>query len=155
MNKYACRLEDALEYQKGINDSLVQHYGVVHRQIESLRPALQHYLWVAERHDAMEKMLTDPNLLADWTLQMLGEGGIYGQPQQQPQSQQPQPTGMRQVGNGFNRPTFPSMPAPYGGGTNQNWQILEQVLEADPANAWRVFDRMTPNDFQARQLVAL
>lgn len=129
---------------------MVEHYSVVAAQINSLRPALAHYLEVAERHDCMEKLLTDPNLLADWTLKMLGEGGIYGQPSGMSQDGM---NGMRQIG----RASFPSIPAPQGGvgDYSQRWQMLEQVLDTDPTQAWRVLDQFAPADFQSRQLVAL
>jgi hypothetical protein len=45
------------------------------------------------------------------------------------------------------RPSFPAMPAATSG---NKWQMLEQV---PISQAWMVLDRMTPQDWQQRQLV--
>lgn len=104
---------------------------------------MQHYVWVADRHDAMQKMLTDPNLLADWTLKMLGDGGVYD-PQAQVQGQQIQ---------GQVRPVFPGNPSPgRAANSSTRWEAFDQLVDQDPTQAWRYVDQMTPQDFQARPM---
>jgi hypothetical protein len=141
LNKYATQLEDKIDEGRQIIRQLAETHVATTRQLEALKPAMAHYLQIAERHDLMEELLLNPNLLADWTIAMLDpQTGIYGQGRQQ---QQVNP----QV-QGFSRPAFPPMPAP-SGGVRDNWDLLDRVR---PDQAWRVLDQMTPADFQARPL---
>jgi hypothetical protein len=144
LNKYATQLEDKIDEGKAIIRQLAETHVATTRQLEALKPAMQHYLQIAERHDLMEELLLNPNLLADWTITMLDpERGIYGRGQGQGQQQQAYPQAQ-----GFSRPAFPPMPAP-SGGVRDNWDLLDRVR---PDQAWRVLDQMTAADFQARPM---
>lgn len=152
LNKYACILEDQLQLaNKQLEHAdrtmlelipYIEDYHKAELTLHRLRPHI-------ERYGQLENLLTGPiENLASWYLQrerleaQQDGSTYYQQPQQQIQQQQAQ---LPQ----YTRPEFPSMPTPMG--SVDSWQALENVpIE----QAWMVLDRMTPNDFQQRALVA-
>lgn len=98
-----------------------------------------------ERYQQMEEVMTDPNLLAPWYVQLekfdAAFDGVMGS---EPKQLHLSPNNVYAP---VERPKFPPMPTPTGG---DKWAMLQQV---PISQAWMVLDRMGPQDWQQRQLV--
>jgi len=157
LNKYACQLEDMLvladkqlEFADRTMIELLPYlddYKKAELTLHALRPHM-------ERYQQLETLLTgDINNLAKWYVQRermeaQGDAGML--------SAGAAPVEMNYAGNDngvaqyqahIQRPSFPAMPAAAGG---DKWRMLEQV---PISQAWMVLDRMSPQDWQQRQLV--
>jgi len=99
------------------------------------------------RYQQMEEILTDPNLLAPWYVQLEKfDNAFDGMTGREPKQLQ---LSQNNVYQPVERPYFPPMPTPANG---DKWAMLQQV----PINqAWMVLDRMAPQDWQQKNLVVV
>jgi len=146
LNEYSCRLEDSLI--------------TTNQQLQEAVTLLQE---LANEHRAYETILTDPDVLADYTCQFFGENGPYPIPDEEigmapaaaaagvrtgvaPMPQAPAPQ--------FQRPEMPVPPQPQA--QNQPvdfWNNFGALAERDPANAWRYLNMASPESFRQKLLV--
>lgn len=149
LNTYACAVEDALIEQ-------VQRGNDVLRGFEASQ----------EQNDAMNTMLTNPDVLADYVNEFFGPEGPYptetaeetatreqaearaqfeAEIQAQEQSQVPQ---------NFQRPQM-DMPTP-GRQENVNndfWGSFSQMMDSNPENAWQYLSQAPQGALQAKALI--
>ncbi len=138
LNEYACTVEDAL----------IARY-------EQLTEAVQLLEELAQEHQAYEKILTDPDVLADYTCEFFGENGpypvqdeqpAYGYPEQQAYPEQ------EYYSPSLERASMPVPPSPQLDMDSQNfWDNFGNVAERDPANAWRYLSQAQRNPGVFRQ----
>ena len=114
---------------------------------------------LSAEHKAYETILTDPDVLADYTCEFFGENGPYPIPDEQAAPAAPQ---MAQVGQQFQRPVAPQrpeMPAPpqpqAQGNPAEFWNSFGNLADRDPANAWRYLNaaQQNPEVFRQKLLV--
>lgn len=144
LNEYACTVEDAL----------IARY-------EQLTEAVALLQELAQEHQAYETILTDPDVLADYTCEFFGPNGPY--PVQDSQQQQTQEmayaaqqaamTAPQQVApQQFERPDMPVPPSPQMDmDANNFWNNFGTVADRDPANAWRYLSQAQRNPGVFRQ----
>lgn len=115
---------------------------------------------MSSEHKAYETILTDPDLLADYTCEFFGQNGPYPIPDEEI-GYAPAPQ-MQAVGQQFQRPVAPErpqMPIPpqpqAQGNTGEFWNSFGSLSDRDPANAWRYLDvaRTNPEVFRQKLLV--
>ena len=143
LNDYSCRVEDSLITT---NQQLLQAVDLLQE--------------LANEHRAYEAILTDPDILADYTCQFFGENGPYPIPDEQigrgsvagmrtgvtPMPQAPAPQ--------YQRPEMPIPPQPQT--YNQPvdfWNNFGALADRDPANAWRYLNMASPESFRQKLLV--
>ena len=154
LNNYAVQIEDALVTT---NSQLQEAVGLL-KEIQA-------------EHQSYETILTDPDVLADYTCEFFGENGPYpvedpvGQvvgnpgitPQQQAAAlQQQQAAAAQQQGQQFARPQMPVPPQPQAQeNTGDFWNNFGTLTDKDPANAWRYLNQaqQTPDIFRNKMLV--
>ena len=158
LNDYACRVEDSLV--------------TTNQQLNEAVSLLQE---INEEHKAYEQILTDPDVLADYTCEFFGPEGPYpveeepaGQvvgnqgitAQQQAAALQQQQAAAAQAGqapnNQFARPQMPVPPQPQAPeNTGDFWNNFGSLADKDPANAWRYLNQaqQTPDIFRNKMLV--
>jgi hypothetical protein len=151
LNNYACTVEDAL----------IARY-------EQLTEAVNLLQELAQEHQAYETILTDPDVLADYTCEFFGPNGPYpvqdsAQQQQgyvSPEmaavanQQQQQMAAVQQMAapQQFQRPDMPVPPSPQMDMDASNfWDNFGNVAERDPANAWRYLSQAQRNPGVFRQ----
>ena len=159
LNTYSCQLEDHLIHtnqQVGESVALLKE--------------------LSAEHKAYEKILTDPDVLADYTCEFFGENGPY------PVSQGGVPAQGQQVGQQFQnayrphtiptapapaaqpattapapqRPSMPAPPAPQPQGNPEDfWNNFGSAADRDPQNAWRYLNaaQQNPEVFRNKLLV--
>ena len=142
LNDYACTVEDAL----------IARY-------EQLTEAVQLLEELAQEHQAYEKILTDPDVLADYTCEFFGENGPYPVQEEQPgygyqntyEEQQAYPE-QEYYTPSLERASMPVPPSPQFDMDSQNfWDNFGNVAERDPANAWRYLSQAQRNPGVFRQ----
>jgi len=144
LNNYACQIED----------SLIQ----TNQQLQEAVGLLQE---MSTEHKAYEQILTDPDVLADYTCEFFGENGPYpveeenaapaaptfaGQPIQNPQVQAQAPV----------RPQMPVPPQPQAPAEAADfWKDFGDAADRDPQNAWRYLNaaQQNPEVFRQKLLV--
>ena len=144
LNNYACQIED----------SLIQ----TNQQLQEAVGLLQE---MSTEHKAYEQILTDPDVLADYTCEFFGENGPYpveeenaapaaptfaGQPIQNPQAQAQAPV----------RPQMPVPPQPQApADAGDFWKDFGGAADRDPQNAWRYLNaaQQNPEVFRQKLLV--
>ena len=144
LNAYSCNLEDSLVQT---NQQLEQAVGLLEE--------------LANEHRAYEKILTDPDVLADYTCEFFGQNGPYPipdeetgyyQPAQMAQAMQAPQGGPEQ----FVRPQMPVPPQPQAQGNPADfWNSFSALADRDPANAWRYLNaaQQNPEVFRSKMLV--
>jgi len=92
---------------------------------------------------AYNEILTNPDVLSDYTLQFFGPEGPY--PVYENESQLETPGYQTQAVNpGMGQ--FPAPPAAEAPQQPQNfWESFKATMERDPQNAWRVINQATPD----------
>jgi len=161
LNTYSCQLED----------HLIQTNQQLGESVALLKE-------LSAEHKAYEKILTDPDVLADYTCEFFGENGPY------PVAQGGVPAQGQQVGQQFQnadrshtiptapaapatrpataapvapqRPSMPAPPAPQQQGTPQDfWNNFGSAADRDPQNAWRYLNaaQQNPEVFRNKLLV--
>jgi len=154
LNDYSCQLEDAVSATNG--------------QLNEAAGLLQE---LSQEHKVYERILTDPDILADYTCEFFGANGPYPVPQQQaaPQGQAvgqqyanaPQVTGQPNVTGQAPAaaPTRPEMPVPpqpqQQGNPTDFWNNFGSAADRDPQNAWRYLNaaQQSPEIFRQKLLV--
>ena len=154
LNDYACRVEDSLI--------------TTNQQLNEAVSLLQE---INEEHKAYEQILTDPDVLADYTCEFFGPNGPYpveeepvGQvvgnqgitAQQQAAALQQQQAAAAQADQRFARPQMPVPPQPQAPeNTGDFWNNFGSLADKDPANAWRYLNQaqQTPDIFRNKMLV--
>ena len=144
LNNYACQIED----------SLIQ----TNQQLQEAVGLLQE---MSTEHKAYEQILTDPDVLADYTCEFFGENGPYpveeenaapaaptfaGQPIQNPQVQAQAPV----------RPEMPFPPQPQApADAGDFWKDFGGASDRDPQNSWRYLNaaQQNPEVFRQKLLV--
>jgi hypothetical protein len=140
LNNYACQLEDSLITT---NNQLIEAVNLLQE--------------LSNEHKAYETILTDPDVLADYTCEFFGENGPYPIPDEEIGYARPQ---AQAVGQQFQRPVAPErpeMPVPpqpqAQGNPVEFWNSFGSVAERDPANAWRYLNMASPDAFRQKLLV--
>ena len=156
LNDYACRVEDSLV--------------TTNQQLNEAVSLLQE---INEEHKAYEQILTDPDVLADYTCeffgpegpypveeepagQVVGNQGITAQQQAAALQQQQAAAAQTQADPRFARPQMPVPPQPQAPeNTGDFWNNFGTLADKDPANAWRYLNQaqQTPDIFRNKMLV--
>lgn len=142
LNAYSCNLED----------SLIQ----ANEQLQEAVDLLQE---LANEHRAYEAILTDPDILADYTCEFFGENGPYPIPDEQAIAQAPQMPQVRQAAapqQQFARPEMPVPPQPQPQADPSDfWNSFGTLTDKDPSQAWRYLNmaQQNPEVFRSKMLV--
>ena len=149
LNDYACKIEDSLiqtdtQLKQGVN--LLQELN--------------------KEHKAYTKILTDPNVLADYTTKFFGPQGPYPVSKQAPAAPAP---ARQTVGQQFQnrtpaqpqaaapqRPEMPVPPQPQAAATPGDfWNNFGSAADRDPQNAWKYLNaaQQNPEVFRQKLLV--
>ena len=143
LNNYSCQIED----------SLIQTDSQLKESVSLLQE-------LNNEHKIYEKILTDPDVLADYTCEFFGKNGPYPIPDKQPTYQQvgqqtpqnaPQtaPQQPAQQAPQFQRPEMPVPPQPQAPeNAGDFWNNFGNIAERDPQNAWRYLNTQTPETFR-------
>ena len=151
LNNYSCELEDAVI---GTNSQLQEAAGLLQE--------------LSAEHKVYERILTDPDILADYTCEFFGENGPYPVPQGQP-APQGQPVG-QQYANVTGQPNVtgqapaaapgrPEMPIPQQpmrqADPNAFWNNFGQAADRNPQEAWKYLNaaQQDPEIFRQKLLV--
>ena len=149
LNQYACAVEDAL----------IEQVQTVQSQSLMLSAA-------GEERAAMNLMLTDPDVLADYVNDFYGANGPYPTPTAEEAAQMQNEAARAQfeqeilaqqqggVPQNFQRPEM-EMPTP-GRQVNQAndfWGGFGQMMDNNPENAWRYLAQAPQGALQAKMLV--
>ena len=151
LNNYACQIEDALITTNG--------------QLQEAVSLLQE---MSNEHKAYEQILTDPDVLADYTCEFFGPEGPYPVEEDQPaygapqapsfagqQFQNPQAPAQAQAQAPV-RPDMPVPPAPQApADAGDFWKDFGGAADRDPQNAWRYLNaaQQNPEIFRQKLLV--
>ena len=149
LNTYACAVEDALieQVQRGQSQSLM------------LQAA-------GEERGAMNLMLTDPDVLADYVNDFFGPEGPYPTLTNEEQAhlaneqaraqfeQEIIAQEQNQVPQQFQRPTQ-AMPTPgrQANAANDFWGGFSEMMDANPEDAWKVLAQAPPAAFQQKMMI--
>ena len=142
-------------YAVAIEDSLV----TTNQQLNEAVSLLQE---INEEHKAYEQILTDPDVLADYTCEFFGPQGPYPVEEDQAQGQyvgNPGITPQQQQAAADPRFARPQMPVPPQPQAPENkgdfWNNFGALTDKDPANAWRYLNQaqQTPDIFRNKMLV--
>ena len=149
-------------YAVQVEDSLIQTNNQLLEAVDLLKE-------IQAEHQSYEQILTDPDVLADYTCEFFGENGPYpvedepmGQvvgnqgisPEQQAAALQQQQAAAAQ--QQFARPQMPVPPQPQAQeNTGDFWNNFGNLADKDPANAWRYLNQaqQTPDIFRNKMLV--
>ncbi|WP_126146913.1 hypothetical protein [Synechococcus elongatus] len=152
LNNYACAVEDAfilaLQDRQAYGKAATQLAEVKLKQ-DSLLEYARSLLAQADEELAIYKtMLTNPDILANYTCEFFGPEGPYPSvPPQQEYNPYPQQ---------FQRPSIP-MPQPGGNGGALNpasfWSDFGQISELHPEQAWQMLSQATPDVLRSKTLV--
>ena len=144
LNDYACQIEDALITT---NQQLTEAVGLLQE--------------MSTEHKAYEQILTDPDVLADYTCEFFGPEGPYPVEEEQPAygapqaptfaGQQPQVQAQAPVRPEMPVPPQPQAPADPG----DFWKDFGGAADRDPQNAWRYLNaaQQNPEVFRQKLLV--
>ena len=149
LNQYACAVEDALieQVQRAQSQSLL---------LEA----------AGEERAAMNLMLTDPDILADYVNDFYGPNGPYPTPTERELAEMQARAGRQQfaqeiyeqevntVPQNFQRPQQ-NMPARniQSQGAQNFWAGFGQLMDNNPEDAWKVLSQADPRAFQQKLLV--
>jgi len=137
VNKYACDIEDALIQT---NQQLIEAVNLLQE--------------LSAEHKGYETILTDPDVLADYTCEFFGENGPYPVPEEPtaPMAQVPQGAPGVQVGQQLlqrvapQRPEMPVPPQPQApANAGDFWNSFGNLADRDPSNAWRYLNSAAQN----------
>ena len=152
LNDYACKIEDALVTTNG---QLVEGVNLL-KELNA-------------EHKAYTKILTNPDILADYTTKFFGPKGPYpvaraqaapqGRPvaqRQAPVSRAPQAAPRAQAAPAPSRPQMPAPPAPQAKGNPADfWNNFGNAADRNPENAWKYLTaaQQNPEIFRQKLLV--
>jgi len=111
---------------------------------------------LAIQNNAYNQILTNPDILSDYTLKFFGPQGPY------PVYESEAELGLNQAAYGMDTsfsgqqfiqpmPSTPEPAAPVQQG--DFWGAFQQQMDADPANAWRLLNMASPQVVQQKLLV--
>ena len=149
LNQYACAVEDALIEQ-------VQRGNSLNTMLDA----------AGEERAAMNLMLTDPDILADYVNDFYGPNGPYPTPTERELAEMQAMAGRQQfaqeiyeqevntVPQNFQRPQQ-NMPARniQSQGAQNFWAGFGQLMDNNPEDAWKVLSQADPRAFQQKLLV--
>jgi hypothetical protein len=151
LNNYACQIEDSLI--------------TTNQQLQEAVGLLQE---MSTEHKAYEQILTDPDVLADYTCEFFGEDGPYPVDEDEYDDepsygyQQPPTFAGQQLQNPqiqAQAPVRPEMPVPPQPQTPSDpgdfWKDFGGAADRDPQNAWRYLNaaQQNPEVFRQKLLV--
>ena len=145
LNDYACKIEDSLITT---NNQLQEAVGLLKE--------------MSAEHKAYEKILTDPDVLADYTCEFFGPEGPYPVEDDAPAYPQAPTFAGQQIQNPaaqVQAPTRPEMPVPPQPQAPANsgdfWRDFGGAAERDPQNAWKYLNaaQQNPQIFREKLLV--
>ena len=150
LNDYSCKLEDAVI---ATNSKLNEAAGLLGE--------------LSKEHKIYERMLTDPDILADYTCAFFGPKGPYPVPTAQARAAAPQGARAPRIANQPNvtgqpnvtAPSRPQMPVPpqpqRRGNPTDFWNNFGSAADRDPQNAWRYLNaaQQSPEIFRQKLLV--
>ena len=150
LNNYSCQLEDSLI--------------TTNTQLQEAVNLLQE---MSTEHKAYEKILTDPDVLADYTCEFFGENGPYPVEDDAPAYPQAPTFAGQQVPNPAAaqgqaqaqapaRPQMPNPPTPQAPANSGDfWKDFGGAADRDPQNAWRYLNaaQQNPQVFREKLLV--
>ena len=142
LNNYACQIEDALITT---NNQLIEAVALLQE--------------LSNEHRAYETILTDPDVLADYTCEFFGANGPYPVPDEEVGYAAPRAAAASQYGRPpaapqaqYERPQMPVPPAPQAqGNPGDFWNSFGSLADRDPANAWRYLNQASANPEVFRQ----
>ena len=149
LNNYACAVEDALIEQVGRN-------GTMNLMLDA----------ASEERAAMNIMLTNPDVLADYVNGFFGADGPYPTPTADERAQIAEHVARQQFANeiaqqeergvpqNFQRPVM-DMPTPgrQESQANSFWGDFSQMMDNNPENAWQYLSGAPAQAFQSKMLV--
>ena len=149
LNNYACAVEDALIEQVGRN-------GTMNLMLDA----------ASEERAAMNIMLTNPDVLADYVNGFFGANGPYPTPTASERAQIAEHVAREQFANeiaqqeergvpqNFQRPVM-DMPTPgrQQSQANSFWGDFSQLMDNNPENAWQYLSGAPAQAFQSKMLV--
>ena len=150
LNDYACQLED--------------HLITTNTQLQEAVNLLQE---MSTEHKAYEQILTDPDVLADYTCEFFGENGPYPVEDDAPAYPQAPTFAGQQLPNPAAaqgqaqaqapaRPQMPVPPQPQAPANSEDfWKDFGGAADRDPQNAWRYLNaaQQNPQVFRDKLLV--
>ena len=144
LNNYACQLEDSLI--------------TTNTQLQEAVNLLQE---MSTEHKAYEQILTDPDVLADYTCEFFGENGPYPVEDEAPAYPQAPTFAGQQLPNPAAaqapaRPQMPNPPTPQAPTNSEDfWADFGGAADRDPQNAWRYLNaaQQNPQVFREKLLV--
>jgi len=150
LNTYACAVEDALIEQ-------VQRGNSMNHMLEA----------AGEERGAMNIMLTNPDVLADYVNDFFGPNGpypteteteTYHREQYEARAQfeaEIQAQEMGRVPQQFQRPAVQNMPTPgrQVNEANDFWGSFSEMMDSSPENAWKYLSQAPQGALQAKALV--
>ena len=145
LNEYACQIEDSLI--------------TTNQQLQEAVNLLQE---MSTEHKAYEQILTDPDVLADYTCEFFGPEGPYPVEDEAPAYPQAPTFAGQQIQNPqiqAQAPVRPEMPVPPQPQTPADagdfWKDFGGAADRDPQNAWRYLNaaQQNPEVFRQKLLV--
>ena len=145
LNNYACQIEDSLI--------------TTNQQLQEAVGLLQE---MSNEHKAYEQILTDPDVLADYTCEFFGPEGPYPVEDEAPAYPQAPTFAGQQIQNPqiqAQAPVRPEMPVPPQPQTPADagdfWKDFGGAADRDPQNAWRYLNaaQQNPEVFRQKLLV--
>jgi len=106
---------------------------------------------MSAEHGAYETILTNPDVLADYTCEFFGPNGPYPIPDEAPAYVQPAAQQFSRP-SAPQRPEMPFPPQPQAQGNPADfWNSFGSLADRDPANAWRYLNQASANPEVFRQ----
>jgi hypothetical protein len=156
LNDYSCQLEDAVSATNG--------------QLNEAAGLLKE---LSAEHKVYERILTDPDVLADYTCEFFGENGPYPVPAQRPAAPQgqavgqqyanapqvtgqPNVTGQAPAAAAPSRPEMPVPPQPQRAANPTDfWNNFGNAADRNPQEAWKYLNaaQQDPEIFRQKLLV--
>jgi len=107
---------------------------------------------MSSEHRAYETILTNPDVLADYTCEFFGPNGPYPVPDETPAYGRPVGQQMVRQEAAPQRPQMPVPPQPQAQGNPADfWNSFGSLADRDPANAWRYLNQAQANPEVFRQ----
>lgn len=147
-------------HQQQQAQALAQQFDYITRVQTVLRAA-------AADREAMLKVVTDPDVLADYVEGFFGPNGPCPVETAQDQAQaaiaqniqaqeasgnlMPRMENPRMDG-AYERPVYPTQPAPGAAAGGMGWNEVSQAMDTNPGEAWKMLATMTPDEVRRKVL---
>jgi hypothetical protein len=109
-----------------------------------------------QENQAYNTILTNPDVLSDYTLKFFGPEGPYPVYQSEAELEYGDQVNAYGVNPAEYIQQMPGAPEPYipeGGNANDIWRTFDAVMQNQPENAWRVLNQLPPQALQSKLLV--